>query len=134
MNPELTSRSSSLAIDSRGYGRPRQRDDAGATKRMLAFNQDVQERETAFIGSSIVAAAPADVSARQLTICSGTYSNAQCCATDVLGLADLNCANPPTTPTSQEDFIDICATEGQQARCCALPILGQALLCGSPLG
>lgn len=48
---------------------------------------------TAFIGSSIVAAAPADVSARQLTICSGTYSNAQCCATDVLGLADLNCAN-----------------------------------------
>ncbi|CAD0028976.1 unnamed protein product [Aureobasidium pullulans] len=82
---------------------------------------------TAFIGSSIVAAAPADVSARQLTICSGTYSNAQCCATDVLGLADLNCANPPTTPTSQEDFIDICATEGQQARCCALPISLAAL-------
>ncbi|TIA53281.1 hypothetical protein D6C83_04389 [Aureobasidium pullulans] len=80
---------------------------------------------TAFIGSSIVAAAPADVSARQLTICSGTYSNAQCCATDVLGLADLNCANPPTTPTSQEDFIDICATEGQQARCCALPIVSR---------
>lgn len=48
---------------------------------------------TALIGSSFVAAAPADVSARQTTICAGTYSNAQCCATDVLGLADLNCAN-----------------------------------------
>lgn len=48
---------------------------------------------TALIGSSLVAAAPADVSARQVTICSGTYNNAQCCATDVLGLADLNCAN-----------------------------------------
>ncbi|KAG9746027.1 hypothetical protein KCU73_g7456, partial [Aureobasidium melanogenum] len=77
--------------------------------------------------------APADVSARQVTICAGTYSNAQCCATDVLGLADLNCANPPTVPVNQTDFISICSAEGQQARCCALPILGQALLCGSPL-
>jgi hypothetical protein len=49
---------------------------------------------SAFIGSAIVAAAPADISARQAAlICSGTYSNIQCCATDVLGLADLNCAN-----------------------------------------
>lgn len=30
---------------------------------------------------------------RQTTVCSGTYSNAQCCATNVLDLADLNCAN-----------------------------------------
>ncbi|KAG9527245.1 hypothetical protein KCU71_g490, partial [Aureobasidium melanogenum] len=88
---------------------------------------------TALVGSAIVAAAPADVSARQVTICAGTYSNAQCCATDVLGLADLNCANPPTVPVNQTDFISICSAEGQQARCCALPILGQALLCGSPL-
>jgi hypothetical protein len=49
---------------------------------------------SAFIGSAIVVAAPADISARQAAlICSGTYSNIQCCATDVLGLADLNCAN-----------------------------------------
>lgn len=34
----------------------------------------------------------------------------------------------PTTPTSQEDFIDICATEGQQARCCALPIVSRMRL------
>jgi len=30
---------------------------------------------------------------RQTTVCSGTYSNAQCCATNVLDLADLNCAS-----------------------------------------
>lgn len=48
---------------------------------------------SAFIGSALVAAAPADISARQAGICTGTYSNIQCCATDVLGLADLNCAN-----------------------------------------
>ncbi|CAD0090954.1 unnamed protein product [Aureobasidium vineae] len=87
---------------------------------------------TAFIGSSIVAAAPADISARQVAaqsvICSGTYSNAQCCATDVLGLADLNCANPPSTPTNETDFVNICATEGQQARCCALPIVSCNML------
>ena len=28
---------------------------------------------------------------------SGTYGNAQCCATDVLGVADLNCNNPQYT-------------------------------------
>jgi hypothetical protein len=28
---------------------------------------------------------------RQTTVCSGMYSNAQCCATNVLDLADLNC-------------------------------------------
>jgi len=29
--------------------------------------------------------------------CSGTFSNAECCATDVLGLADLDCANRKNT-------------------------------------
>lgn len=35
----------------------------------------------------------------------------------------------PTTPTGVNNFIDICAAEGQQAKCCLLPLLGQALLC-----
>ncbi|KAF2115427.1 fungal hydrophobin-domain-containing protein [Lophiotrema nucula] len=64
---------------------------------------------------------------RQAVLC--TSGNAQCCATDVLNLADLDCANPPTTPTSIDNFIDICTAEGQQAKCCLLPILGQALIC-----
>lgn len=29
------------------------------------------------------------------TPCSGLYGTSQCCATDVLGVADLDCANPP---------------------------------------
>lgn len=31
--------------------------------------------------------------------CSGLYGTEQCCATDVLGVADLDCANPPTSKT-----------------------------------
>jgi hypothetical protein len=39
-------------------------------------------------------AMPAELVERQSTsVCSGTTGNAQCCATDVLGLVDLNCAN-----------------------------------------
>jgi len=64
--------------------------------------------------------------------CSGTYSNAECCATDVLGLADLDCANPPSTPSSMTNFTAVCSAIGQRARCCALPVLGQALLCQNP--
>lgn len=41
---------------------------------------------------SLVAALPAQVEERQLYIpCSGLYGTAQCCATDVLGVADLDC-------------------------------------------
>ena len=32
------------------------------------------------------------------TACSGLYDTAQCCATDVLGVADLNCANRKPYP------------------------------------
>ncbi|KAI1433241.1 Cerato-ulmin hydrophobin family [Xylaria sp. CBS 124048] len=59
---------------------------------------------------------------------------AQCCATDILGLADLDCAGPVPQPDGPEDFQDICAGYGKRARCCVLPVLGQALLCQNPLG
>jgi Fungal hydrophobin len=42
--------------------------------------------------SSIVIAAPAML-ARQTALCSGLNGTPQCCATDVLGVADLDCAN-----------------------------------------
>ena len=50
----------------------------------------------ALAGVSTAMAAPAPVAApalmeRQASLCTGDYSE-QCCATDVLGLADLNCA------------------------------------------
>lgn len=41
----------------------------------------------------LVMASPALVSRQDAALCSGTYGNAQCCATDVLGVADLNCAD-----------------------------------------
>ncbi|KAI1292390.1 hydrophobin-like protein [Xylaria venustula] len=64
----------------------------------------------------------------------GLYSVPQCCATDVLGVADLNCASPSKVPTSVQSFKSICAAGGQRARCCVVPILGQDLLCETPTG
>ncbi|EME49386.1 hydrophobin 2 like protein, partial [Dothistroma septosporum NZE10] len=58
--------------------------------------------------------------------------SAQCCATDVLNLASLDCANVPITPTSKEDFTEQCSATGQQALCCLLPILEQGLICQNP--
>ena len=77
-------------------------------------------------------------------VCTSGYS-AQCCATDVLNLAALDCENGmllmltcnneterlmgstvPVTPTSKEDFTAQCSTEGQQALCCLLPIVSHA--------
>jgi hypothetical protein len=62
------------------------------------------------------------------------YSSALCCATDVLGLADLDCAPPPKVPTSSSDFQAVCTAIGQRPRCCLAPLLGQALVCQTPIG
>ncbi|KAK4163921.1 Cerato-ulmin hydrophobin family [Cladorrhinum sp. PSN259] len=87
--------------------------------------------------AAFVNALPApEVEARQVPYipCAGTYANAQCCATDVLGLADLDCANPPAPVANATEFQAVCSDIGQRARCCAIPILGQALLCSTPAG
>ncbi|KAI1358293.1 hydrophobin-like protein [Xylaria arbuscula] len=65
---------------------------------------------------------------------SGLYSVPQCCATDVLGVADLNCASPSAVPSSVTNFRDICAAGGNRARCCVIPVLGQDVLCETPPG
>ncbi|GAW18478.1 hypothetical protein ANO14919_079540 [Xylariales sp. No.14919] len=64
----------------------------------------------------------------------GLYSVEQCCATDVLGVADLNCSSPSATPSSAISFRNICAAGGQRARCCVVPVLGQDVLCETPAG
>ncbi|KAI0399203.1 fungal hydrophobin [Xylaria palmicola] len=66
--------------------------------------------------------------------CSGLYDTLQCCATDVLGVADLDCGTPSAVPKSAANFQSICAAGGQRARCCVLPVLGQSVLCQTPLG
>ncbi|KAL6706730.1 hypothetical protein ACN47E_005272 [Coniothyrium glycines] len=64
------------------------------------------------------------------TLCpAGLYSNPQCCATDILGVADLDCAVPPTAPSGVDSFIDTCGSVGQRARCCVIHVAGQAVLC-----
>lgn len=44
--------------------------------------------------AGLALAAPSPMEKRQTyTACSGLYGTSQCCATDVLGIADLDCAN-----------------------------------------
>ncbi|KAK0639970.1 Cerato-ulmin hydrophobin family [Cercophora newfieldiana] len=86
--------------------------------------------------TTLVAALPSQIEERQVPYvpCSGLYGTAQCCATDVLGVADLDCGNPPATVTSADNFSSTCSAIGQRARCCVLPILDQGILCNTPAG
>lgn len=50
-------------------------------------------------------AAPTQVEDRQVYIpCSGLYGTSQCCATDVLGVADLDCANRKLSSSRTESI------------------------------
>ncbi|KAF2640110.1 hypothetical protein P280DRAFT_401704 [Massarina eburnea CBS 473.64] len=82
---------------------------------------------TAILAFAAAAMAAPMIEERQAGLCSS--GNPQCCATDVLNVADLNCGTPSVTPATTNDFIDGCASIGQQAKCCLLPVLGQALVC-----
>ena len=73
--------------------------------------------------ASVALAAPV-VEDRQVYIpCTGLYGSAQCCATDVLGIANLDCGQPPSVPADPSEFQATCASIGQRARCCVLPIV-----------
>nr|ABR15766.1 cerato-ulmin [Ophiostoma quercus] len=64
--------------------------------------------------------------------CSGLAGSPQCCATDVLGLADLD---SPAALTSGTQFTSTCVADGgRRPRCCVLPALGLALVCETPVG
>ncbi|RYO37592.1 hypothetical protein AA0113_g3197 [Alternaria arborescens] len=82
---------------------------------------------TAVLAFAATAAFAAPLDERQAGLCAS--GNPVCCATDVLNLANLDCAPPAVTPTTINAFIDGCASAGQQAKCCLIPILGQALIC-----
>ncbi|KAK1771501.1 Cerato-ulmin hydrophobin family [Phialemonium atrogriseum] len=86
--------------------------------------------------AGLALAAPGPVGQRQVPYvpCAGLYNGAQCCATDVLGVVDLDCGEPSKLPTSADDFSAVCAEIGQRARCCVLPILDQGVLCQTPSG
>ncbi|KAM0457312.1 hypothetical protein ACHAPV_003220 [Trichoderma viride] len=89
---------------------------------------------TLFVAGVLAAPSPSGLNSRA-TLCSpGLYSTAQCCAVDVLGVADLNCAGPVGVVNSAAEFQANCAAIGQEARCCVLPVLGQDVLCQTPPG
>ncbi|EKJ68316.1 hypothetical protein NXS19_002272 [Fusarium pseudograminearum] len=83
---------------------------------------------------AVVSALPANEKRQAYIPCSGLYGTSQCCATDVLGVADLDCGNPPSSPTDADNFSAVCSEIGQRARCCVLPILDQGILCNTPTG
>ncbi|KAK6981177.1 fungal hydrophobin domain-protein [Favolaschia claudopus] len=58
----------------------------------------------------------------------GLFSVAQCCATNVLGILGLDCADPGPYALNAEKFIEVCADDGKAPACCVLPILGQCVL------
>ncbi|OTA55654.1 hydrophobin 2 [Hypoxylon sp. EC38] len=70
----------------------------------------------ATIFAGVALAAPTVEQRQTYTPCTGLYGTSQCCATDVLGVADLDCANPPSVPANATDFTNICAAIGQRAR------------------
>ncbi|KAG5918658.1 beta ketoadipyl CoA thiolase, th1 [Claviceps africana] len=77
--------------------------------------------------ASVALAAPSEIDARTYNpACpQGLYSVPQCCATDVLGAADLNCE----PPKSLWNFKESCPENGSKAMCCVLPVAGQGVLC-----
>ncbi|EHK18144.1 hydrophobin [Trichoderma virens Gv29-8] len=87
-----------------------------------------------FIAGILAAPSPNAKAIRSPLCPGGLESNPQCCSTDVLGIADLDCANPSSPVTDVQSFRAVCAAGGQRARCCAIPVAGQALLCESPVG
>lgn len=110
---------------------------ATTTKQNKTLSSKMQFTTVAAIFfAGLAAAVPtAEVHERgDYTACTGLYGTSQCCATDVLGVADLDCANPPEVPISADNFSEVCSAIGQRARCCVLPILGQDVLCQTPVG
>ncbi|KAH8778147.1 Bhp2, hydrophobin class II [Hyaloscypha finlandica] len=91
---------------------------------------------TIFVLSGLIAssvATPAmSVERRQASLVCAT-GTPNCCDVDILGVADLDCAVPPTTPTSVDDFTSICAAIGKIDMCCTIDILDQGLLCSHPV-
>ncbi|CAE6995549.1 hypothetical protein CFE70_000112 [Pyrenophora teres f. teres 0-1] len=80
-----------------------------------------------FLGLSAAAA----VVPRQDSVCGPTYTP-NCCQTDILGVADLNCRIVGDVTTLAE-LQDRCEMDNSTPECCAIPVAGQALLCNSPV-
>ncbi|KAI4728830.1 hypothetical protein E4T49_03269 [Aureobasidium sp. EXF-10728] len=54
----------------------------------------------------------------------GPLDTPMCCATDVLGVADLSCSSVPSTVTTTDEFGTYCAGQGKAPECCVTSLLG----------
>ncbi|KAL7906085.1 fungal hydrophobin domain-containing protein [Trichoderma velutinum] len=98
-------------------------------------NQPVNGNTPNQPASGITPNQPANGSGGAAHLCPSTlYSSAECCATDVLGLADLDCVVPSTAPANADGFQSVCAATGRRPRCCVLPLAGVGVLCQTPIG
>ncbi|KAG6015836.1 hypothetical protein E4U54_002857 [Claviceps lovelessii] len=76
--------------------------------------------------AGLALAAPSDLDARTFATCpAGLQAVPKCCATNVLGVAGLDCINP----VSLWDFQHNCAQTGRAPYCCVLPVAEQGLVC-----
>ncbi|EHK22497.1 hydrophobin [Trichoderma virens Gv29-8] len=57
-----------------------------------------------------------------------------CCATNVLGVATLDCGTPTVPVLTPAQFQSHCAGKGKQPVCCSIPAAGLGLLCEKPVG
>ncbi|OAQ60493.1 fungal hydrophobin domain-containing protein [Pochonia chlamydosporia 170] len=79
-----------------------------------------------FAGAAL--AHPAALAARDGPCPDLLYSVAQCCSTDVLGVADLDCSTP-SSANDAEDLKSSCSTAGAAPKCCTIPVAGLGVLC-----
>ncbi|KAL7916217.1 hydrophobin [Trichoderma velutinum] len=63
-----------------------------------------------------------------------THTIPLCCATNVLGVATLDCSTPTVPLPNVGTFQSHCASKGKQPVCCTLPAAGLGLLCEKPTG
>ncbi|KAF3923714.1 Trihydrophobin [Dactylellina cionopaga] len=85
--------------------------------------------------SGIAFALPQPALVPRAEVCPSTSnSSPQCCATNVVGGAGLNCVTPTRVPTDGADLKKICSEVGKAANCCALSAAGQAVLCNPTVG
>ncbi|KAF1353240.1 fungal hydrophobin-domain-containing protein [Delphinella strobiligena] len=74
----------------------------------------------------------ANLIGRSSDLC-GPLDTPMCCETDILGVADLNCASIDSSIKSTSEFESTCADKGKSAECCVTSLLGDTgLLCSSP--
>ncbi|KAJ6049701.1 uncharacterized protein N7446_006971 [Penicillium canescens] len=86
------------------------------------------------IGALTASASPLLQQRSSYTACpSGMYENLQCCKTNVVGIAALQCKAPSKEPASLDEFKSLCGAPAVSALCCTVPIAGQDVICMDPL-